>query len=170
MVKQIVDYMGGVDVVLKEPATDWVSGYTMQPGTHYLNGDDAIWLMRNRFNPQGDFFREGNQQEVLSALFEKFKKLSKADKISFFEKFIFKGDFLKNAQIDFAKLTPYIFDTSVGSIKLQTIVLDFTTKLFKTSAIPIQGQQSPYISVLIPVEGFEKYDALQKYIAQKLTE
>lgn len=170
MVKQVIDYMGGVDIVLKEPATDWVSGYTMEPGTHHLNGEDAVWLMRNRYNPQGDFFRESNQQAVLKALFEKFKKLSKTDKLSFFNKFVFKGEFLKNVQIDFSKLTPYVFESQATGIQTKSVVLDFTTKLFRTSSIPQQGgQYSDFISVLIPAEGFEKYDAIQKYIQDKLT-
>ena len=65
MAKDAIDYFGGVDVVLSRPAVDWVSGYTLDAGAHHLNGDDAVWLIRNRFDKEGDFFREKNQQQIM---------------------------------------------------------------------------------------------------------
>lgn len=169
LVQSVVDYLGGVDVTLKEPATDWVSGYTLDVGTHHLSGEDAVWLMRNRFNSQGDFFREGNQQAIIKDVMKKFGALSKGDKVTFFRKFILSGSLLEHTQIDFSKFTPYIFESSLGSVSLHPITLDFTTKLLKSTSIPIQGATGTvYSSALVPTEGFEKYDAIRTYVEEKM--
>ncbi len=169
MVKQAVDWLGGVDVTLTQSATDWVSGYTLQAGAHHLNGDDAVWLVRNRFNQQGDFFRESNQHVVVQAMLDKFQKLDSDQKNNFLKTFVFRGSFLENAQIDFSKLTPYLFGTDLSQIKFKSIVLDFTTKLFTTKSLPLQYvATTTHISVLVPTAGFEEYKDIRAYIQQNL--
>ncbi len=165
MIKQIVDDLGGVDVTLREAATDWVSGYTLPAGPHHLNGEDAVWLVRNRYNRQGDFFRESNQHQVIESIAQKFQQLDKQQKEAFLKKFVFRGSFLENAHIDFSKLTPYLFGTDLSSVHFKSIVLDFTTKLFKTMSLPIQGvATTTYVSALVPTAGFEKYGDIREYI------
>lgn len=56
MVQEIIDFLGGVEIVLDEPAVDWVTNFVMKAGPQHLSGEDAVWLIRNRYNPQGDFF------------------------------------------------------------------------------------------------------------------
>jgi LCP family protein required for cell wall assembly len=171
MLKQVVDWLGGVDVVLREPATDWVSGYTLPAGPHHLNGEDAIWLVRNRYNKQGDFFRESNQHQVLGSMLEKFQQLDKEQKNSFLKTFVFRGSFLQNVQVDFARLTPYLFGTDVSQVQFRSVVLDFTTKLFTTTAIPYQTvATTTYISALLPTAGFENYKDIRAYIEEKIKE
>lgn len=171
MLRDAVDWLGGVDVTLKEPATDWVSGFTLSAGEHHLNGEDAVWLVRNRYNQQGDFFRESNQHLVVEDMLEKFRQLNQEQKNSFLKTFVLKGDFLKNAQIDFSKLTPYLFGADMANIGFKSIVLDFTTKLFRTTILPIQGVgTTTYISTLIPTAGFEQYKDIRAYIDQKMHE
>jgi len=171
MVKNAVDWLGGIDVVLKAPAVDWVSGYTLSAGPQHLNGEDAVWLVRNRYSQQGDFFRESNQHIVVEAMADKFQKLTSDQRNAFLKTFIFKGSFLQNAKIDFSKLTPYLFGGDISVTRFKSIVLDFTTKLFKTTSLPIQGVgTTTYISTLIPTAGFEEYKDIQKYIQEKLRE
>lgn len=170
IVKDVVDYFGGIDITLNQPAVDWVSGYTMGVGDHHLNGEDAVWIIRNRFNPEGDFFREKNQHQILESLFEKFKALSRSDKLAFIERFAFKSGLLNNADIDVSKATSYVFNTDLPKIKLESIVLDFNTKLVKTDYVPVNfGTTTKDISILLPIEGFEKYSAIQNYIKDKIT-
>lgn len=170
LVKNAIDYLGGVDVTLSRPAVDWVSGYTLSTGVHHLNGDDAIWLIRNRYDKEGDFFRERNQQQIMADLFSRFKNLSAGDKVVFINKFVVDSRLLENSDLDMAKLTGYALNSDLSKVTVNNIVLDFTTKLFKTEMLPVTFVTSTKnISILIPSEGFEKYDQISSYIRLQLT-
>ncbi|MCL5012146.1 MAG: LCP family protein [Patescibacteria group bacterium] len=170
LAKDMVDGVGGVDVVLTQPATDWVSGYVMEAGAHHLNGDDAVWLMRNRYNPEGDFFREGNQQQILDSILTKVKTMNTEQKLSFIKTFIINKKLLEHVNVGISRVTPYILDPAkLSGVRTKNIVLDFTTKLFTSSFVPVQGPTSTlYSSVLLPAEGFEKYDQIRAYINEKI--
>ncbi len=80
--RQIVDTLGGVDVPVSCPYTDWRlidpsydpnnennwSLYTTGPGLIHMDGDLALWYARSR-QKSSDFDRGRRQQEVLRALF-----------------------------------------------------------------------------------------------------
>jgi polyisoprenyl-teichoic acid--peptidoglycan teichoic acid transferase len=80
--RQIVDTLGGVDVPVSCPYTDWRlidpsydpfnennwHLYTTGPGVVHMDGDLALWYARSR-QRSSDFDRGRRQQEVLRALF-----------------------------------------------------------------------------------------------------
>ena len=80
--RQIVDTLGGVDVPVACPYTDWRLIdpsydpqnennwvlYTTGPGLVHMDGDLALWYARSR-QKSNDFDRGRRQQEVLRALF-----------------------------------------------------------------------------------------------------
>jgi LCP family protein required for cell wall assembly len=80
--RQIVDTLGGVDVPVSCPYTDWklidpsynpeIEAnwflYTVSPGVIHMDGDLALWYARSR-QKSSDFDRGRRQQEVLRALF-----------------------------------------------------------------------------------------------------
>jgi len=80
--RQIVDTLGGVDIPVSCPYTDWHlinpiydpqnednwSLYTVNPGVIHMDGDLALWYARSR-QKSSDFDRGRRQQEVLRALF-----------------------------------------------------------------------------------------------------
>src|ERR671925_377800 len=80
--RQIVDTLGGVDVPVSCPYTDWRLIdpsfdpenennwylYTTGPGLVHMDGDLALWYARSRLK-SSDFDRGRRQQEVLRALF-----------------------------------------------------------------------------------------------------
>ncbi len=80
--RKIVDTLGGVDVPVACPYTDWRlidpsydpenennwQLYTTGPGVVHMNGDLALWYARSR-QKSNDFDRGRRQQEVLRALF-----------------------------------------------------------------------------------------------------
>jgi polyisoprenyl-teichoic acid--peptidoglycan teichoic acid transferase len=80
--RKIVDTLGGVDVPVSCPYTDWHlidpsynpevesnwSLYTVGPGLIHMNGDLALWYARSR-QKSSDFDRGRRQQEVLRAIF-----------------------------------------------------------------------------------------------------
>jgi LCP family protein required for cell wall assembly len=80
--RRIIDTLGGVDVPVACPYTDWHlidpsydpynennwSLYTVQPGIIHMDGDLALWYARSRLK-SNDFDRGRRQQEVLRAIF-----------------------------------------------------------------------------------------------------
>ena len=80
--RQIVDTLGGVDVPVSCPYTDWRlidpsfdpenennwQLYTTGPGVIHMDGDLALWYARSR-QKSSDFDRGRRQQEVLRSLF-----------------------------------------------------------------------------------------------------
>lgn len=80
--QRIVDTLGGVDVPVACPYTDWHlidpsydpndennwSLYTVQPGLVHMDGELALWYARSRLQ-SSDFDRGRRQQEVLRAIF-----------------------------------------------------------------------------------------------------
>jgi LCP family protein required for cell wall assembly len=82
--RRIVDTLGGVDVPVACPYTDWHlidpsydpnnennwSLYTIQPGLDHMDGDLALWYARSRLK-SSDFDRGRRQQEVLRAIFSR---------------------------------------------------------------------------------------------------
>lgn len=80
--RQIIDTLGGVDVPVSCPYTDWRlidpsydpnnpnnwALYTTGPGLIHMDGDLALWYARSR-QKSNDFDRGRRQQEVLRSLF-----------------------------------------------------------------------------------------------------
>ncbi|MGA2489505.1 MAG: LCP family protein [Anaerolineales bacterium] len=80
--QRIVDTLGGLDVPVSCPYTDWHlidpsydptnennwSLYTVGPGVVHMNGDLALWYVRSR-EKSSDFDRGRRSQEVLRALY-----------------------------------------------------------------------------------------------------
>lgn len=76
--RQIVDAVGGVDVVVEcsfndtYPDAESATGQTdidLYPGVHHLDGKHALWYVRSRWNTS-DFDRHRRQQQVLRAVMQ----------------------------------------------------------------------------------------------------
>ncbi|MBI3738662.1 MAG: LCP family protein, partial [Chloroflexi bacterium] len=92
--RKIVDTLGGIDVPVACPYTDWHlidpsydpynennwSLYTVQPGVNHMDGDLALWYARSRLK-SSDFDRGRRQQEVLRALFTQILKTDTLSRI-----------------------------------------------------------------------------------------
>lgn len=82
--RRIVDTLGGIDVPIACPYTDWrlISPgldennennwwlYTVGPGQVHMDGDLALWYARSR-SKSSDFDRGRRQQEVIRTIFQK---------------------------------------------------------------------------------------------------
>lgn len=89
----LIDYVGGVDVVVTSPVMDDLypadvgtpNAYGYQrlailPGPQHMDGQQALDYVRSRHQSSyGDFSRSARQQQVLVALRDKLKNLSAAD-------------------------------------------------------------------------------------------
>jgi LCP family protein required for cell wall assembly len=76
----VVDSLGGVTLDFTYAGRDTTSGFTIEPGRHTLNGEQAVAYARSRHyeilksgswqsTGGGDISRTGRQQEILIALF-----------------------------------------------------------------------------------------------------
>ncbi|MBN2003810.1 MAG: LCP family protein [Anaerolineae bacterium] len=74
--RQIVDAVGGVDLIIEcpvhdtypdEESTTGLTDIDLEPGAHHLDGKFALWYVRSRWNTS-DFDRHRRQQQVLRAI------------------------------------------------------------------------------------------------------
>ena len=70
--KQIVDSLGGLDILVGKTLSDYRAGYwvTIPAGEVHMDADDVLWYVRSR-KTTNDFERNRRQQEVLQAIFKK---------------------------------------------------------------------------------------------------
>ena len=159
IVEKVVDGLGGVDVALEAPVTDPGSGYTLKKGPNHLNGNQAAFLVRNRFAPEGDFFREKHQHLLIKAIFDKLSEQGSADRTKFFFKILPE---VAKSQSNFSigELIPQLGNIEVR--KFNGITLDFSTGVLVSSADPIGAY------VLIPKEGINNYKGGRQFIESKI--
>ncbi|GLW96058.1 LCP family protein [Microtetraspora sp. NBRC 16547] len=67
----VVESLGGVTVCTPVAIDDPKTKLTLQPGTHELNGADALAYARTRATARSDLDRIDRQQQVISALMQK---------------------------------------------------------------------------------------------------
>ena len=192
IIERVTDELGGIDIFIEETVTDPVSGYRLEEGEQHLNGEDVVWLIRNRYSPQGDFFREKNQQVVIEGIFEKFSELGSPQKVSFLFSLVPE---VKNAESNFnlGEIIPK-FD-NLESLRFNGVVLDFSTGLLSSSYVPIGGSAatsaplqdslgqadatntasstgttSTVVSAytLIPAEGIDNYTEIRQFITDRI--
>ncbi|MEX2033342.1 MAG: LCP family protein [Candidatus Colwellbacteria bacterium] len=159
IVEKVVDGLGGVDVTLEASVTDPVSGYTLKKGPNHLNGNQAAFLVRNRFAPEGDFFREKHQHLLIKAIFDKLSEQGSADRTKFFFKILPE---VAKSQSNFSigELIPQLGNIEVR--KFNGITLDFSTGVLVSSQDPIGAY------VLIPKEGINNYKEVRAFIESKI--
>ncbi len=168
--KQTVDMVGGVDVVVKDNLVDpdypcsknegMVCGFSLQAGPQHLNGSAALKYARCRKGNCGDDFgRASRQQDVIVALREKAEKqniLKNPAKIN--ELLGIVGDNVRtDLQLKELERLAQIA-REVDTSKIVTHVLDNTTNnLVVTDTIG-------GASVVVPSAGVGKYAAIQSYV------
>jgi LCP family protein required for cell wall assembly len=71
--KKIVDGLGGLDIKVGETVSDYRAGYwiTIKKGLQHMDADTVLWYSRTR-KTTNDIARNRRQQEVLTALLDKF--------------------------------------------------------------------------------------------------
>ena len=166
ILKDVVDNLGGIDIDLKNKAIDKVSGYVMEAGQQHLSGDDVIWLVRNRFSAEGDFFREKNQYEVIQAITDKYKSLNPIEKSTFMFKMFPKITKIET-NIDFSRLISTF--EKVNDVRFNDVVLDFSTGLLVSSSTSVVGTSTPQY-ILVPKVGQGDYSEVRNYIQEKILE
>lgn len=158
----IVDGLGGIDVDLPERVTDPITKFTLDAGPQRLNGEDAAWLIRNRYAPEGDFFREKNQHLVVEAIFKKFNSLSSIRKTAFAFRLL---PSIRDSQTNFS-IGEFIYEfADAKDVSFQSIVLDFGTELLTSDSIETPGGE---VYILVPKEGVNRYSKIREFIESKI--
>jgi len=181
VIEAAVDNLGGIEIETTETIRDPVSGFVLEPGVHALNGEDAIWVMRNRYAPGGDFFREKNQHSVIAAIFDAFSNLSPAGKTKFLLRMVpYFDDTERNFNV--GELVPQFGE--VGKLSFKSVTLDFSTGLLASTYIPVGTKTvsttidgvatttatSLQAYVLIPKEGIDKYENIRAFIEEMVND
>jgi LCP family protein required for cell wall assembly len=67
--KKIIDILGGIKITVEEPMHDPKSGADFDPGTHTMNGEQALSFVRDRSSTAGsDFDRVDRQKYLLNEI------------------------------------------------------------------------------------------------------
>lgn len=70
--QQIIDALGGIDVDSQYAFDSYISDYTYEKGMNHLDGEKALFYVRERYNlPGGDFQRGVHQMQVIEAVAKK---------------------------------------------------------------------------------------------------
>lgn len=75
--EQIIDQVGGVDIVLEKPFAEknqWGYEFDLPAGENHLDGKGALYYARSRFSTN-DFDRSRRQQQILFALKDKLAQI-----------------------------------------------------------------------------------------------
>ena len=163
LVSEVIDGLGGIDIDLPSAVVDSVSGFTLEAGPQRLSGEDAIWLIRNRFAPEGDFFREKNQHLVIESAFNKFNSLSPWRKTAVAFGLLPE---LNKSKSNFSMGDVFYKFGKIEEINFNSIVLDFSTKLLVSSMVQTVDGDEAY--VLIPSEGINEYGKIQEFISEEI--
>ncbi len=163
LLKTIVDNLGGIDIDMKANVIDSVSGYTIHAGKNHLDGNQVVFIARNRYAPEGDFFREKNQQDVIRAMLQKIRSLNMLEKATFLFKMT--PELAKlNTNINFQELLPLA--DKFEKVRLNNVVVDFKTGILQSANVPYYGSSTAY--ALIPRAGVNNYSEMQQYIQSKI--
>ena len=176
---KLIDAIGGIDIWLETDVYDPLLINPHKPteifhlaaGWRHLDGDLAIKFVRSRYAPEGDFYRMRHQQQIIAALKNKLTKLADVWNLVTWLKI---WQSLNNhiiADLDFNALWNIfnlIKDISTDEMEyLQITNRPPDELLFTTTYTSESSAQDIYI--LIPREGFEKYQKIQEYIKEKIS-
>lgn len=177
--KQIVNAVGGVDVTINASDArgiyDPMTNFSIANGVQHLDGTQALALARARNDPtydgriayglpNGDFDRAANQRLIVQALLTKINLSQTLLNPSTILALV--NSLSGNVSSDF----------TVGQIRR---LYDLSKQVATTQSISLRGTDtnvlltdySSYTSgaALVPVNGFDDYEAIQSYITATIT-
>jgi len=176
---KLIDAIGGIDIWLETDIYDPLlinphnpsEIFYLAAGWRHLDGDLAIKFVRTRYAPEGDFYRIQHQQQIIAALKNKLTELTDVWNLitwlkiwqSLNNHFIADLDF--NALWDIFNLIKDITTDEIEYIRITNRPPD---ELLQTTTFTEETLQQD-IYILIPREGFEKYQKIQEYIKEKIS-
>jgi LCP family protein required for cell wall assembly len=166
LITSLVDFLGGLEVDLDEPVTDAVTLYTITPGKRKLNGDLIELVLRSRYHPEGDFFRQKNQIKVIIALKNKIDSLSSEEKLSLM-KFLDSKKYFYQANMSKQELLSLAMKIKdLKNLEIEPIILSTKNGLLSSGYFNIYNAENVY--GLYPSSGIDNYDKIKFYLQSKI--
>ena len=171
-VKNIIDSLGGIDVVVENNIYDpkfpapynSYEVFSLNKGIHHLDGETTLKYLRSRNNPEGDFSRIKRQQEVVNILKNKILSLN------FFWDFATILSLWKNfsshtyTNIDITDIRyawNLISKTNLDTINFATLDTE-ENQLLISGEVVLNGINA---YILKPKAGLENYAQIKEYIS-----
>jgi LCP family protein required for cell wall assembly len=166
LVTSLVDFLGGLEVDLDEPVTDAVTLYTLPVGRQKLNGDLIELVLRSRYHPEGDFFRQKNQAKVIIALKNKINSLSPEEKLSLM-KFLENKKYLYQTNMSKQELLSLAMKIKdLKNLEIEPMILSIKNGLLVSGYFNIYNTENVY--GLYPSSGIDNYDKIKFYFQSKI--
>lgn len=171
IVKKVVDLLGGIEVELKYPVTDAVSGYTLHPGKYKLNGEWVDFVVRSRYYPDGDFTRMRNQFIIIKSLKENLQKTSIEKLLQIFN-FIVGSKSHFETNLDYKEMIDLIRQLSkIRNEKIKEVWIGYDKNIWVDGYfnIKINSHYAPAYG-LYPQNGVGEYSTIREKIKKEITE
>jgi LCP family protein required for cell wall assembly len=166
LVTSLIDFLGGLEIDLDEPVTDAVTLYTIPQGKQKLNGDLIELVLRSRYHPEGDFFRQKNQVKVIIALKNKINSFSSEEKLSLIKfleskKHLYQTNMSKQELLNLAMKIK-----DLKNIEIEPIILSTKNGLLVSGYFNIYNTENVY--GLYPSSGIDNYDKIKFYFQSRI--
>ncbi len=134
----LVDAMGGVDIIINRPLVDPKSGANLSPGEHHLTGEQALAYTRSRSTELGDIGRIQRQQHLFREIIAQKLNTQYLSNIPHYFNIL-----IENTRTDLDMMT---------ILRYSKAALSFNSDDFETSIIPTYSDwiEDNTISVQIP--------------------
>ncbi len=167
LIKKIVDFLGGIEIVLDAPVVDAASFYYLPKGKVKLDGELTELVLRSRFNSEGDFFRIKNQIKVLQALQQKILSLSFASQLQLVA-FVFnnKYDWETNMRKEDLLVLFNEFRNDMRDITFKPIIVDLKSGVLRSGYFTIKNFANVY--GIYPLGGVDHYLYVKAYIQSQM--
>jgi LCP family protein required for cell wall assembly len=166
LITSLVDFLGGLEVDLDEPVTDAVTLYSIPAGKQKLNGDLIELVLRSRYHPEGDFFRQKNQIKVIIALKNKINSLNPEEKLSLMKFLEDKSYFYQTNMSKQELLSLFINIKDLKNLEIEPIILSTKNGLLSSGYFNIYNTENVY--GIYPSSGIDNYDKIKFYFQSKI--
>jgi LCP family protein required for cell wall assembly len=166
LITSLVDFLGGLEIDLDEPVTDAVTLYTLPAGRQKLNGDLIELVLRSRYHPEGDFFRQKNQVKVIIALKNKINSLSPEEKLSLMKFLESKKYFYQTNMSKQELLSLAMKIKDLKNLEIEPIILSTKNGLLSSGYFNIYNTDNVY--GIYPSSGIDNYDKIKIYLQSKI--
>jgi LCP family protein required for cell wall assembly len=160
--RKIVDTLGGIDVPVYCPYTDWhlISPdldpenennwelYTVGPGLVHMNGDLALWYARSR-SKSSDFDRGRRAQEVLRAIYNRALSTDAISKIPELYDDLSSSVTTDLRLTDLLNLAPLAFQITNADIRSYYVGRDYVSAWITPGGASVQLPNAPAIQSML---------------------
>lgn len=175
--RRIVDTLGGIDVPIACPYTDWrlISPgldennennwwlYTVGPGQVHMDGDLALWYARSR-SKSNDFDRGRRQQEVIRTIFQKALQTDTFSKIPQLYNDFASTVITDMSLGDMVRLAPYAVNFTNANIRSYYIRPPYVTSWMTPGGASVLLPQESLNQLLLEATTLSNYAATRETI------